>query len=145
MIALFVYSLRANKQVVAYVNYKRAWDAAGNEDTVNASGKPHNAKRKRQIAGGILLWGLLSYVLLKAPRANNPQTYDLTLLAFIALTLWLGYLLLRLRSNKSNLSTKQQGDYIVSHCQPVPRAAATATQISKQLPNYCKILLQQKQ
>ena len=137
---------QANKQIVAYVNYKRAWDAAGNEDAVNKSEKPRNAKRKQQIAFGVLLWGFLGFSLLKVPRANDPQFYDGILLVVIALTLWLGYLLLRLRTQKSNvkISTKQQGDYIVNQCQPVPRATATATQIMGQLPSYCKTLLQHK-
>ena len=146
MIVLSVYSLCANKQVITYVNYKRAWDAAGNEDAVNTSEQPRTFKRKRQIAAGVFLWGILGYVLLKAYRANDPHFYDGILLAFIALTMWLGYLLLRFRTKKSNvkISTSQQGDYIVNQCQPVPYSAATATQIMGQLPSYCKTLLQHK-
>jgi len=148
MLLLSVYSMRANKQVVAYLNYKHAWDAAGNEDTVNASEKSRNVKpvRKRQIVAGVLLCGFLGFFLLDFPRDNDPRTYDVVLLAFITLTLWLGYLLLRFRTQQLNtkLNNKQQDNYIVNHCQPVPKAAATATKISQQLPDYCKTLLQHK-
>ena len=113
-------------------------------------------QRRVLIVLAVFLWGFFGYALFKVPRANDPQFHDGILLTTIALTLWFSYLLrshiyklmwspfYKLMGILFKRRPKEQGDYIVNHCQPVPHSAATMTQISQQLPIYCKTLLQHK-
>lgn len=145
LFALAIYSFRANQRVTAYKKFQGEWDAI--------SGKQLKPRRKSQIVAGIFIWLISLYILFKTPRESDPLFYDLVLgVFFIPFTLWFCYLLLHnlpglalnlfRRVNSRGHSPK---DYIVSHCQSVPRSTAVAAQINRNLPSYCKSLLEQKQ
>jgi len=96
-----------------------------------------------------LLWAGLGYLSLNFPRENDPQLYGWILLAFVATTLLGGYVLMRTRNTSIsggvfNRSNKTPKDYIVRQCQNTPATTPTAAQINRQLPDYCKPLLDRK-
>jgi len=148
LILLSIRSIQANRQVRAYECYKKEWDKASDE-TPEISENRRRARRRSRILGGALLWAGLGYLSLKFPRGNDPQLYGWILLAFVATTLLGGYVLMRARNSSIpggvfNRSNKKEQDHIVSQCQNTPATTPTVAQINRQLPDYCKPLLDRK-